>query len=423
MNLQPQRASAVTLITIFTFMFLIGTENFLISPVLPSIASDLGVPVTEAAHIVSVYMIVYALCVPFLGALSDRFGRQRLISAGSVLFFFGNLLASNAHTLTGLLLARGLTSIGAAMAGPSMWAFIGDTTHSSIRGKVMGWMMAAFSSGQIMGVPIGAYISGVMGWEWAFRIISGITLILCPVLYYQINIYPIRKMMQTENPFSSVFQVFFDKKVRLMLLTSLFWAGASMGSFTYLGALLKTRYGFSTPTLGYLIGLVGIGSAVGGLAAGKIVDFWCKRHLKEGILLGFWVLLLGVAVFGLANTYNIWVNLVCLIIWFFSIGSFTTTQQTMLTLIAPKLKARSISWSNSFMYIGTAAGVFVAGYLTQDNQWNRIGYSALGFCLLGIACTILLSYVKHNELVKDNNNCNGKNISCDHNDYESVRRD
>ncbi|HEY3390951.1 MAG TPA: MFS transporter [Prolixibacteraceae bacterium] len=396
--MQSQRANNATLFSIFVFMFLIGSENFLISPVLPSIATSLGVPITSAAQTVSVYMIVYAIFVPFLGTMSDRFGRQRLISAGAVVFLLGNVLSSGANTLIGLLLARALTSIGAAMAGPSMWAFIGDTTHSSIRGRVMGWVMASFSLGQIMGVPIGAYISNVIGWKYAFCTIGGVTLILCPIIYYQINLYPIRKMMQTDSLLSSSFQVFVNKEICLALLTSLFWAGASFGSFTYLGVFLKTKYGFSISILGYVTGLVGIGSAVGGLVAGKIVDFGRKRKLKESVLLGLWVFLLGAAIFGLTHTYTIWVNLIYLLIWFFASGAFIATQQTMLTLINPNLKARSISWSNSFMYIGTAAGVWVAGQLTQNDQWDLIWCSAFVFSLLGIICTVILSYIRHDEI-------------------------
>ncbi|WP_027185089.1 MFS transporter [Desulfovibrio inopinatus] len=398
--MELQRVNAATLSTIFTLMFLIGTENFLISPILPTIASDLNVPIAAAAQTVSLYMIFYAMFAPFLGTFSDLIGRQRLISVGSVLFILGNIAASYASTLAGLLLARLLTAIGAAMAGPSMWAFIGDTTHPSIRGKVMGWVMASFALGQFLGVPIGSYISGSIGWKWAFRVIGIMTLVLAPVLIRQVYLYPVRKTKQTGNPIISSFYVFQNKEIWLALLTCFFWAGANFGSFTYLGALLKARYDLSTTNLGLVTGLVGVGSLAGGLIAGRIVDFWRSKDLKEGLLQIVWITLLCTSIIGLTHTHFISLTLFCLLVWFFSSGAFIATQQTLLTLIAADLKARSISWSNSFMYVGTAAGVTVAGHITQQDQWENIWYSTLAFCLLAGMCALSLSSTAIHERVE-----------------------
>ncbi|MFJ9109779.1 hypothetical protein [Streptomyces sp. NPDC102283] len=50
--------------SVFLLLFLFGTETFLVSPLLPTIADDLDISEQAAAYSVTAYVLVYAVCAP-----------------------------------------------------------------------------------------------------------------------------------------------------------------------------------------------------------------------------------------------------------------------------------------------------------------------------------------------------------------------
>lgn len=127
--------SVLTFLPLYLLFFLIGTETFLVSPLLPSIAKDFREDVSMVAHTVTSYVLVYALFAPWLGNLSDRVGRKMFIVVGAVIFCFGNILASISTGVWFLIVARAIAGLGGAMAGPAMWAYISDETDQLMRGR------------------------------------------------------------------------------------------------------------------------------------------------------------------------------------------------------------------------------------------------------------------------------------------------
>ncbi|MCT9079184.1 MFS transporter, partial [Streptomyces fulvoviolaceus] len=170
---------------VYLLLFLIGTETFLVSPLLPTIAGDVGVSEAAAAVTVTAYTLVYALTAPFLGAVSDRFGRRPTILAGTVLFLLGNAVAAVAGNLTVLVVARVLGALGAALAGPSIWAHIAETAPEAVRGRAVGLGMALFSAGQVLGVPAGSFLAGWGGWRASFWALTALSLASVPLLLAQ----------------------------------------------------------------------------------------------------------------------------------------------------------------------------------------------------------------------------------------------
>jgi DHA1 family inner membrane transport protein len=82
---------------VYLVLFLIGAETFLVSPLLPTIASDLHEREAVVATTVTAYTLAYALSAPFLSPLFDAAPRRTAIAAGTVLFLLGNVLVAGAR--------------------------------------------------------------------------------------------------------------------------------------------------------------------------------------------------------------------------------------------------------------------------------------------------------------------------------------
>lgn len=383
-------ASWITYFPLFVLFFLIGTETFLIAPLIPTIAKDFSSSINSVAQAVTAYVLVYAVTAPFLGSFSDKFGRQIFIVAGSMVFLLGNLLSSFATGVGFLILSRAVTGLGGATAGPAMWAYIGDTTHPSIRGRIMGGGMAAFSLGQVIGVPIGTYIARYLSWHWTFRYIGIGVLVMIFLLMFCFNKSLINKSGKSScQKISSILAIWRSKALRLALIITFLSQAANLGAYTYLGVLLKTHFSLSLEQLGFTGIIVGIASMLGALIGGKLADYFRNNELQEEQLVGIWTIILGGSIFGVTIAPSLWMSMSFLALWFLASGAFTTAQQTLLTMLVPNNRAASISWNNSIMYLGTAVGIWTMGIVLQHGM--NIGWIGLSLGVASTSCALFLT--------------------------------
>lgn len=91
--------------------FAIGTTEFVIVGLIPTIAADLQVSLPSAGLLVSLYALGVAIGAPVLTALTGRMPRKTLLIGLMVLFTLGNLLAWKAPGYMSLMTARVLTGL------------------------------------------------------------------------------------------------------------------------------------------------------------------------------------------------------------------------------------------------------------------------------------------------------------------------
>lgn len=174
----PQPRSAMTFIMITVLLDMVGFG--IIIPVLPQLIEAVGhVGLAEAAIIGgwmgAAYSIAQFLFGPFLGNLSDRFGRRPLL----LLAIFGLgvdfLVQALAPTVEWLLFGRLLAGVcGASWVIAN--AFIADVTPPEDRGRAFGLMGAAFGLGFIIGPAIGGILGG-FGPRVPFFVAAAVSLI------------------------------------------------------------------------------------------------------------------------------------------------------------------------------------------------------------------------------------------------------
>lgn len=364
-------------IPLYIMFFLIGTETFLISPLLPTISKNLNTTSSMAAYTVTSYVLVYAFAAPFLGNISDKYGRIKFIVIGSSIFFVGNILCSLAPTINLLICARAVTGLGGAMVGPSMWSYIGDTSDSSIRGRIISLGGAFFALGQVLGIPIASFLASWKGWRWAFCSIGiGVAL---TVIVLIINFKLTHAVEQINNDKHQIgfFIALKNKEIALALAITFFCQSANLGAYTYLGEILNKNYNLSLKELGLISTIVGFASIIGALISGRLSDKWRNAKKQESSLVSVWAIILGSSILLLTITHNMLGSMIFIAFWFLANGAFTSAQQTLLTLIAPNMRATSVSWNNSIMYVGNAVGIFIMGYAWE----NGISIGVIAFVL------------------------------------------
>ncbi len=148
--------------------FAIGSETFMISGVLPTIAGDLGVSPSAAGSLVTVFALAYAFGSPLLAVASAGVERKRVLMVAMGAFTAANILAAFAPSFLMLAAARVLLALTAGAFMPAATAFATAIHGPAQRGRAIALIYAGMTLATVVGVPAGTFLANVASWRAAF---------------------------------------------------------------------------------------------------------------------------------------------------------------------------------------------------------------------------------------------------------------
>lgn len=92
----------LTVVGFFIAVFIVGLDSFIISSLLPTIATAFSTKVANVGFGVTVYAIFYAVGAPIIAPFSERLPRKMMIVTGLLLFTIATFLCGTATNLTSL---------------------------------------------------------------------------------------------------------------------------------------------------------------------------------------------------------------------------------------------------------------------------------------------------------------------------------
>jgi EmrB/QacA subfamily drug resistance transporter len=136
--------------------------------VLPDIANDLSVDTGQLGWLMTGFLLIYGIAIPFYGRLADRYGARPLFLLGVVVFSVGSLLSALAPNFSLLLAARIVQAIGGA-AVPGLGMTLASRAYEpEARGSVLGVIAATIGAGAAAGPLLGGALSESLGWQSIF---------------------------------------------------------------------------------------------------------------------------------------------------------------------------------------------------------------------------------------------------------------
>jgi DHA1 family inner membrane transport protein len=288
--------------------FAIGTTEFVIVGLIPTIAASLGVSVPSAGLLVSLYALGVAVGAPVLTALTGRVPRKHLLLGLMALFTAGNLVAWMAPGYEALMAARVLTGLA-----HGVFFSIGSTIATSLvpkekAGGAIALMFTGLTVALVTGVPLGTFIGQTFGWQTTFLAVS-----LLGVIAFAGSWILVPNNIANSKPSSLLTQLSVLKKPRLLLvyaMTTLGYGGTFV-AFTYLAPILQEVSGFSASSVSLVMLVYGVSVAVGNIWGGKLAD-------KKGPIRALQIVfaLLALVLFVLSFTAsNTWLALATVLAW------------------------------------------------------------------------------------------------------------
>lgn len=249
--------------------FAIGTTEFVIVGLLPTIAENLSVSVPSAGLLVSFYALGVAVGAPLLTALTGRVPRKALLVSLMILFTLANLMAWKAPGYETLIVARVLSGLAHGVFFSAGSVIATSLVAKEKAARAIATMFSGLTIAFVTGVPLGTIVGQHFGWRATFLLVAilGLIALIGALAFVPRNIVhapPASLRRQVE--------VFTQPRLLLIFAITAIGYGGSLVAFTYLTPILELITGFAPPVVAVILLVYGVSVAVGNFFGGKLAD-------------------------------------------------------------------------------------------------------------------------------------------------------
>ncbi|EPM5662760.1 MFS transporter [Vibrio alginolyticus] len=288
--------------------FAIGTTEFVIVGLIPTMASDLNVSLPSAGLLVSLYALGVAVGAPVLTALTGNWKRKYVLLSVMALFVLGNLLAWQAPGYNTLVTARILTGLA-----HGVFFSIGSTIATGLVSKekaasAIAIMFTGLTVALVTGVPLGTWIGQTFGWQATFLIVAILGII---ALIGSALLVPSNLKQPPATKLSSQVKVLTQPRLLLVYAITALGYGGTFTAFTYLAPILEEVSGFGSSAISLIMLVYGVSVAFGNIWGGKMADSMGPIKALTAIFSGLIVVLLVFSV----TAFNPTSAVVTILVW------------------------------------------------------------------------------------------------------------
>ncbi|MFD2678124.1 multidrug effflux MFS transporter [Camelimonas lactis] len=147
-------------------------------PAFPAIATALHVAPRDLGVTLSSFFLVFALGQVFVGPISDRFGRRRVIVSGLGLFLLGSAICGLAPSLEILVAGRVIQAMGVCATSVLARAIARDLFDGDMLAKALSMIMVAMAAAPGFSPLVGGLIATFFDWRMIFLLVSVVAVIL-----------------------------------------------------------------------------------------------------------------------------------------------------------------------------------------------------------------------------------------------------
>ncbi|PGK24921.1 MFS transporter [Bacillus cereus] len=342
----------------FMIMFMIGTDTFLISPLLPTLQQVYHVSTELSGWMVSSYALGYAGFALVAGPISDGLNRKKVMVLGMSFFAISTFFCGIAPSFLWMLTFRFLAGVSAAFVSPQVWASIPLLIEKKQIVKAIGVATAGVSISQILGLPLGAYLATIH-YTIPFYFIGILSALLVILIYVVLpEIQSVHIGGNKKAILQRYKQLLTDSKVSLSYFAYFVFQTGNFAAFSFFGVWLSIQFGLQVHEVGTAMLVLGLGNLIGNIFGPRIVN-------KIGYNLSFYggIIFTAVLYVLLPHVKNIVLVELLFFALFFVTGILFVLMMRHLQNMSSVARGTRAALANASMYIGQMIGAAIAGML------------------------------------------------------------
>jgi len=262
-------AMPLALFALTVAAYAIGTTEFVIVGLLPTVANDLHIDLPLAGLIVSVYALGVTFGAPILTALTGRIDRKHLLLGLMALFIVGNTMAALSPGYVPLLVARVLSAFAHGVFFSVGSTIAADLVPEDKRASAIAMMFMGLTVAIVTGVPLGTLIGQTFGWRATFAAVAALGVIAFVGLWV---LLPSTLKKAPAATIGDQVRVLGSGRLLIVFAMTALGYGGTFVAFTFLASILEQVTGFHASSVSLILVLYGIAIAIGNVAGGRLAN-------------------------------------------------------------------------------------------------------------------------------------------------------
>jgi predicted MFS family arabinose efflux permease len=353
--------------------FVIGTGVMVVPGTLNDISQSLAISVPQAGQLITAAAILMGLGAPLFAGLVAGWDRRRLLTWSLIWYGLLHAACALAPNYAALLPLRVLAVISPAVFTPQAAACIGLLVPPEQRGRGITFVFLGWSVASVMGMPLAAWISGVLGWRWAFGLVA--------VMALAVSVWVWRAMPNGVRPAAlsreSWGQALGSAPLMMAVGVTLLSAFAQFTLFSYFAPYFAQTHALGGGGLSLLFLWFGAFGLLGNVLVSRSID---RMGAPRAVLLTMSLIALSLLAWPLGRN-SIWLQALVLIPWALGCFSANSAQQARLVHLSPALAPATVALNSSAMYAGQALGAALGGVMIAQGRMMDLHWVGLGVAL------------------------------------------
>jgi len=390
----PYQKFVVGLLALLQFAVIL--DFMLMAPLGALIMPALAITPKQFGLVVSAYAFSAGVSGFVTAGFADRFDRKKLLLFFYAGFLLGTLWCGLAPTFELLLAARVFTGVFGGVIGSVVLAIATDLFDISLRGRVMGLIQTAFAASQVLGLPMGLFLSNRWDWHAPFIVLAGLGLVGLVVIWTKLQ--PVDAHLgkpQEHSPFMHLWHTLTEPRHLTAFLTVTLLATGGFMLMPFSSAFLVHNIGIDLAHLPTIYFFTGICTIVFGPMIGKAAD---KVGKFKVFLFGSTVSIAMVVLYTHLGPVPLWAVILVNVVMFVGIFSRMIPFQALSSQVPePTRRGAYNAISSSIQQVSGGIASVVAGHIVTSGADGRIehfpevGYVVVGTTLVGVWLVSLIN--------------------------------
>jgi MFS transporter, DHA1 family, inner membrane transport protein len=279
-----KRNNLIVFILTLGVFAIINTEMGIIG-ILPLIADNFNVSVSQAGLLVSLFALAVAIAGPTMPLLFSGMNRRNVMLLVLGIFFVGNIISAFATSFTVILIARVIPAFFHPIYCSLAFTAASASVSKEEAPKAVAKVIMGVSAGMVLGVPVTSFIASVTSLEMAmlfFALMNGIAFIATVIF---VPSMPVGERVS----YGAQLSVLKRPVVWISIATVIFLNGAVFGVYSYLAEYLKTVTNIPERTISLILLIYGVANIIGNIIAGRLlsksaIKFVVSFHFALGVV-------------------------------------------------------------------------------------------------------------------------------------------
>lgn len=371
----------IGLLSLASAIFVSVTSEFLPTGLLPIMAQDLGVGVSTAGLLVTIFAGTVVIATTPLAVLTRRYSRKALVVVVLIVIALANVFAALAPSYEILVAARILGGLAHGLFWAVVAAYSAHLVPKHQLGRAVAITAGGGSAAFVLGVPAGTTLGHALGWRAAFAIIGAIVLIIAIIV---IRFLPPVNHQVTLKTGESPLPLHKDHSLRGVIIVCAVIVIIIAGQntfYTYIAPWLIQVADFPPPSIAFLLFLFGGSGAMGLVLAGFAADRFPKRCFALAVL----AVMASVLVLALVSANPV-IVVAAFVLWGVAFGGLPAMLQTrMLQTASFRMRNLAAALQTTAFNVGIGGGALLGGVVLDVAGIQSLPILEIVFLATGLA--------------------------------------